>query len=90
MQLTENQKMIRDMTRDFARAKVAPIAAEIDERGEFPEATVKEMGQLGLLGLQVPPEDGGTWSDTASYALVVEELGKVCGSHGLTVAALPR
>ncbi len=87
MILTENQKMIRDMTRDFARSKLAPIAAGIDESGEFPEATVKEMGQLGLLGLQVPPEDGGTWMDTASYAMVVEELGKVCGSHGLTVAA---
>ena len=87
MILNENQKMIRDMTRDFARTKVAPIAAAIDESAEFPEATVKEMGQLGMLGLQVPPEEGGTWTDTVSYALVVEELGKVCGSHGLTVAA---
>jgi alkylation response protein AidB-like acyl-CoA dehydrogenase len=87
MVLNENQKMIRDMTRDFARSKLAPIAAEIDETGEFPEATVKEMGQLGLMGLTVPPDDGGTHMDTVSYALVVEELGKVCGSHGLTVAA---
>jgi len=87
MVLNENQKMIRDMTRDFARSKLAPIAAEIDESGAFPEATVKEMGQLGLLGLTVPPEEGGTRVDTVSYALVVAELGKVCGSHGLTVAA---
>jgi len=87
MVLNENQKMIRDMTRDFARSKLAPIAAEIDESGAFPEATVKEMGQLGLLGLTVPPEEGGTRVDTLSYALVVAELGKVCGSHGLTVAA---
>ena len=87
MVLNENQKMIRDMTRDFARSKLAPIAAEIDETGEFPEATVKEMGQLGLLGLAVPPEEGGTGRDTLCYSLVVEELSKVCGSHGLTVAA---
>jgi alkylation response protein AidB-like acyl-CoA dehydrogenase len=87
MTLSENQKMIRDMTRDFARNKLAPIAAAIDESAEFPEATVKEMGALGLLGLQVPEADGGVGSDTMSYALVVEELGRVCGSHGLTVAA---
>ncbi len=87
MKLNENQTMIRDMTRDFARSKVAPIAAAIDESGEFPEATVKEMGALGLLGLQVPAEDGGVGADTMSYVLVVEELSKVCGSHGLTVAA---
>ena len=87
MTLNENQTMIRDMTRDFARTKVAPIAAAIDETGEFPEATVKEMGALGLLGLQVPAEDGGVGADTMSYVLVVEELSRVCGSHGLTVAA---
>ena len=87
MNLNENQKMIRDMARDFARSKVAPIAAEIDESGSFPEATVKEMGALGLLGLQVPEADGGVGADTTSYALVVEEISRVCGSHGLTVAA---
>lgn len=87
MSLTENQKMIRDMTRDFARSKLAPIAATIDETAVFPEATVKEMGSLGLLGLQVSEADGGVGADTLSYALVVEELGRVCGSHGLTVAA---
>jgi alkylation response protein AidB-like acyl-CoA dehydrogenase len=87
MKLNENQTMIRDMTRDFARSRLAPIAAEIDESGVFPEATVKEMGALGLLGLQVPAEDGGVGADTMSYVLVVEELSRVCGSHGLTVAA---
>jgi alkylation response protein AidB-like acyl-CoA dehydrogenase len=87
MVLNEQQRMIRDMTRDFAETKIKPIAAEIDETGEFPEATVKEMGELGLLGLVVPAEDGGIGADVTSYALVVEELSKVCGSHGLTVAA---
>ena len=49
MQLNENQKMIRQMARDFANSKLAPIAAKIDETAEFPEATVKEMGSLGFL-----------------------------------------
>jgi alkylation response protein AidB-like acyl-CoA dehydrogenase len=87
MKLNENQTMIRDMTRDFARTRLAPIAAEIDESGAFPEATVEEMAGLGLLGLQVPAEDGGVGADTMSYVLVVEELARVCGSHALTVAA---
>ena len=87
MQLNENQTMIRQMARDFARTKVAPIAAEIDRTGEFPAATVKEMGELGFLGLTTPEAYGGVGADMTSYALVVEEISRVCGSHGLTVAA---
>lgn len=87
MLLNENQKMIRQMARDFANSKIAPIAAAIDDSGEFPEATVKEMGGLGFLGLTVPEEFGGVGADITSYALVVEEISKACGSHGLTVAA---
>jgi len=87
MQLNENQKMIRQMARDFAKAKLAPIAAEIDHTAVFPEATVREMGALGFLGLTAPEEFGGVGADITSYALVVEEISRVCGSHGLTVAA---
>ncbi|MCP4293359.1 MAG: acyl-CoA dehydrogenase [bacterium] len=87
MLLNENQKMIRQIARDFANSKIAPIAAEIDVSGKFPEATVKEMGELGFLGLMVPEEFGGVGADVTSYALVVEEISRVCGSHGLTVAA---
>ncbi len=87
MLLNENQKMIRQMARDFADSRLAPIAAEIDRSGEFPAATVKEMGELGFLGLAVPEAYGGVDSDMTSYALVVEEVSRVCGSHGLTVAA---
>ncbi|MBE0567357.1 MAG: acyl-CoA dehydrogenase [Krumholzibacteria bacterium] len=87
MHLNENQIMIRQMARDFARAKVAPVAAEIDRTGAFPEATVREMGELGFLGLAVPEAYGGVGADMTSYALVVEEVSRVCGSHGLTVAA---
>ncbi len=87
MLLNENQKMIRQMARDFANSKIAPIAAEIDATAKFPEATVKEMGDLGFLGLSVPEEYGGVGADITSYALVVEEISRVCGSHGLTLAA---
>ncbi|NCQ35019.1 acyl-CoA dehydrogenase [bacterium] len=87
MQLNENQKMIRQIARDFARKKLAPIAAEIDRTGEFPLATVKEMGALGFLGMTVPEQYGGIGADLTSYALVVEEVSAVCASHGLTVAA---
>ncbi|MEN8005608.1 MAG: acyl-CoA dehydrogenase [Candidatus Krumholzibacteriota bacterium] len=87
MHLNENQKMIRQMARDFANSRLAPIAQEIDRTGKFPEATVKEMGELGFLGLAVPEAYGGVGADMTSYALVVEEVSRVCGSHGLTVAA---
>ena len=87
MPLNENQSMIRQMARDFANAKIAPIAHAIDRDGTFPEATVREMGELGFLGLSVPEAYGGSDADITSYALVVEEISRVCGSHGLTVAA---
>ncbi len=87
MQLNETQKMFRQMARDFANSKIAPIAAEIDHSATFPEATVNEMGSLGFLGLTTPEEYGGVGADITSYALVVEEVSRVCGSHGLTLAA---
>lgn len=87
MDLNENQQMIRGLARSFAQDRLRPIAARIDESGEFPAATVREMGELGLLGLTVPEEYGGVGADTLSYALVVEELAKVCGSHALICAA---
>ncbi|HPF69929.1 MAG TPA: acyl-CoA dehydrogenase [Candidatus Krumholzibacteria bacterium] len=87
MQLNETHTMFRQMARDFARSRIAPIAAEIDRTAAFPEATVREMGELGFLGLTTPEAYGGVGADTTSYALVVEEISRVCGSHGLTVAA---
>ncbi len=87
MLLNETQKMFRQMARDFANSKIAPIAAEIDHSATFPEATVKEMGTLGFLGLTTPEQYGGVGADITSYALVVEEVSRVCGSHGLTLAA---
>jgi alkylation response protein AidB-like acyl-CoA dehydrogenase len=87
MQLTENQTMIRDVARRFAQEQLAPIAHEIDEEARFPHETVKKLGEIGFLGCFVPEEWGGAGLDTLSYSIVVEEIAKVCGSTGLTVAA---
>lgn len=85
--LTEEQRMIRDMVRDFAVSTVEPRAAEIDKNARFPEETFAEMAEMGLLGLPVPEEYGGGGADYLSYAIAVEELSRVCGSTALGVAA---
>lgn len=72
--LTEQQRMIRDMARDFARQELRPHAAAWDERGWIPDAVVAQMGQLGLLGMVVPEEFGGSYTDYVAYALAVEEV----------------
>lgn len=85
--LTEEQTMLRDMVRDFAQNEVKPIAAEIDENARFPEETVHKMAELGLMGICFPEEYGGAGMDTVCYAIAVEEISRVCGSTGLTLAA---
>lgn len=85
--LSEEQQMIRKMVREFAENEVAPGAAERDRTGEFPEALVRRMGELGLLGLPYPEEYGGAGADTVSYAIAVEEISRVCASTGITLAA---
>ncbi len=79
--------MIRDMVRDFAVSEVEPMAHEIDENHRFPVETWKRMVELGLPGIPFPAELGGSGGDTLSYCLAVEELARVCGSTGLTLAA---
>lgn len=86
-ELTEEQKMIRNMVRDFATDVVQPKAIEVDVEAKFPHETFEQMGELGLLGIPFPEEYGGSGGDTISYALAVEEIGKVCGSTGLSYAA---
>ncbi|MBK8129871.1 MAG: acyl-CoA dehydrogenase [bacterium] len=85
--LTEEQKMLRDMVRDFAQSKIKPIAAEIDETERFPEEIFAEMGELGLMGIPYPDEYGGAGMDTVSYALAVAEIARVGGSTALGLAA---
>ncbi|MFC7320568.1 acyl-CoA dehydrogenase [Halobacillus campisalis] len=86
-ELTKEQEMTRKMVRDFADGVIRPRAIEIDEKAEFPKDIFDEMGKLGLLGIPFPEEYGGSGGDTVTYALAVEEIGKVCGSTGLSYAA---
>lgn len=82
LQLTEEQIAIRDLAREFAQKEIAPIASRIDETGEFPRETIKKMGGLGLLGIEVPLEYGGGGLDCVSYVLALEEISKVDAAHG--------
>jgi alkylation response protein AidB-like acyl-CoA dehydrogenase len=84
--LNEEQIMIRDTTRDFAQKEIAPIAAKFDESGEFPYETIKKMGALGLMGIEVPEEYGGAGMDTLSYVLALEEISKADAAHGVVMS----
>ena len=84
--LTDEHKMIRDTAREFAQKEIAPIAAEFDESGDFPLATIARMGKLGLMGIEVPEEYGGAGMDTLSYVLALEEICKVDAAHGVVMS----
>ncbi|MDR3612840.1 MAG: acyl-CoA dehydrogenase [Candidatus Obscuribacterales bacterium] len=85
--LTEEHHAIREMVRDFATREIAPKAAEVDRNARFPEETFKALGKLDLLGLPISTEYGGAGADYRSYAIAVEEIGRACGSTGLSYAA---
>jgi len=80
--LTPEHEMIRDAAREFAQSQIAPIAAEFDESGTFPFETIQKMGQLGLMGVEIPEEYGGAGMDTIAYVLALEEISKVDAAHG--------
>ena len=82
LQLTEDHLLIQKTARDFAQNEIAPIAAQFDETGEFPRETTKKMGELGLMGIEVPEEYEGAGTDTISYVLALEEISKADASHG--------
>ena len=86
-ELTAEQKLMRQMVRDFAINEVKPIAAEIDETERFPMENVKKMAKLGLMGIPFSDEFGGANGDTLSYIIAVEELSKVCGTTGVILSA---
>lgn len=85
--LTAEQAMIRDLIHDFAEAEVAPGAIERDRTGAFPTEVFEKMAKLGLMGLPFPERYGGGGADTISFAIVVEELSRVCASTGITYSA---
>ncbi|RMG58672.1 MAG: acyl-CoA dehydrogenase [Deltaproteobacteria bacterium] len=85
-ELTDEQKMIQDMTRDFAQNEVLPLAAELDETGRFPEELVKKMAELGLMGMAVPEEYGGPGLDYISYAIAMEEISRACAGTAVIMS----
>jgi butyryl-CoA dehydrogenase len=85
-ELTEEQRMIRAMVREFAREVIQPTAAERDRTGEFPAENLKRMGELGLLGMNVPPEYNGAGVDTVSYSLALQEIAYACASTAVIMS----
>jgi alkylation response protein AidB-like acyl-CoA dehydrogenase len=85
--LTDTQKEIRDLARRFAQEKMKPVRAELDKTGEFPFGLLKEMGDLGLMGVYIPEEYGGLGGGIMEMCLVVEELCRADGAAGLCYAA---
>jgi short/branched chain acyl-CoA dehydrogenase len=85
--LTDEQRLLRDTVREFARQEVAPVAEELDRTKSFPYELVAKMGELGLMGIPFPEDYGGGGADTLAYALAVEELTRIDSSVAITMAA---
>ena len=83
LELNDQQKMIQKMVREFAEKEIAPIAAELDKKEEYPHKTLEKMAKLGLLGIIIPTEYGGAGLDTISYSIIVEEISRKCASTGV-------
>ena len=82
-QFNEQQRMIRDMARDFTNRVIVPVAAELDATERFPKEIVKQMGELGLLGMNVEEQYGGAGLDTVCYVAAMEEVSRGCASCGV-------
>jgi alkylation response protein AidB-like acyl-CoA dehydrogenase len=85
--LKDEHRQVREMARKFADQVVAPRARDLDENEEFPTDIVKQMGELGFLGLPFPEKYGGAGLDTLAYVIAVEEIARACGSTAITLAA---
>jgi butyryl-CoA dehydrogenase len=85
-ELTEEQRMFQETARQFAEKEIAPIAEQVDERGEFPRETIRKLGELGFMGVAVPQAFGGAGADTVCYALALEEISRACASHGVIMS----
>jgi butyryl-CoA dehydrogenase len=84
--LTPDHQTLAQSARDFAKKEIAPQAARIDEKHEFPKAIVKQLGELGFLGMMADPEWGGSGLDTLSYSVALEEISAACASTGVIMS----
>ena len=87
LDLAPEHELIRDTVRSFARERVAPVAEELDRESRFPFDLVREMAELGFLGIPIPEQFEGAGGDTVSYAIAIEELTRIDSSVAITVAA---
>jgi alkylation response protein AidB-like acyl-CoA dehydrogenase len=85
-ELTQEQEMIRLMARDFAKKELEPFAGKWSEEEKFPEAAIKKMGELGLLGMMIPAEYDGAGAGAVSYCLALQEISYACASTGVTMS----
>src|SRR5580704_11105825 len=85
-ELTDEQRMIRDTTREFAAREIAPKAAELDKTSRWPSEILTQMAGLGLLGVAIPEQHGGAGMDVVSYALAMEEVSAACASCGVIMS----
>jgi butyryl-CoA dehydrogenase len=83
LELNDQQKMIQKMVREFAEKEIAPVAAELDKKAEYPTKILEKMAKLGLLGIIIPSGYGGAGLDTISYTIVIEEISRKCASTGV-------
>src|SRR5574338_524683 len=86
VEMTEEHEMLRQAVRDFAQKEIVPIASHYDETGEFPLETVRKMGEMGLMGIEVPEEYGGAGMDTLAYVLTMIEVARADASHSTIVS----
>jgi alkylation response protein AidB-like acyl-CoA dehydrogenase len=84
--LSEEHIMLREAVRDFAAREIAPVAAQFDESGTFPVETVRKMGEMGLMGIEVPEDYGGAGMDTMAYVLAMIEIAKADAAHSTVMA----
>src|SRR5688572_1132557 len=84
--LRDEQRMARDMVREFADREMAPVVPALERAGEYPAAIIRRLGELGILGMTIPENLGGSAFDTVSVCVVMEEIARVCASTAVTVS----
>ena len=86
LELSDEQKLLQRMVREFAESEVKPLAREIDETGQFPHETFRKAAELGLTAVALPESEGGAGFDHVSYSIVIEEISRVCASTGVILS----